>query len=97
MASLDERLVHLVRDRVSRREHDRDDRSTYGAGEQEPQDRVLRDVRQLAEDQVPGPSPVPRLGTDEKAKITPAQRMTGSHTVSADRLGVATCVDIAES
>ena len=38
-----------------------------------------------------------QLGTEEKAKITHAQTRTGSQTVSADRLGVATCVDIAES
>jgi hypothetical protein len=39
---------------------------------------------------------VPRLGTDENAKMTAAQTTTGSQRVSAERLVVATCVDTAE-
>jgi hypothetical protein len=39
---------------------------------------------------------VPRLGTDENAKITAAQRTTGSHVATGDRRTDAASVDTAE-
>jgi hypothetical protein len=40
---------------------------------------------------------VPRLGTEENAKITSAQTATRSHAERVERLAVVACVDIAES
>jgi hypothetical protein len=39
---------------------------------------------------------VPRLGTEEKAKITAAQATTGSQAERGDRRAPAVCTDIVE-
>ncbi len=48
MAAAHERLVHLVRRRVERPEHDRERLAREGAQQERAEDRVLRQVRELA-------------------------------------------------
>ena len=44
-----------------------------------PSTRVLGRVRELPEHEIPGAEAGAEVGTDEKAKITAAQRTTGTH------------------
>ena len=76
-AALDERLVDLVGDGVERGERDRQGRAAHRAVEERTENRVFREVGQLAQDGVHVPSSVERLGIEEKAKITAAQTSDG--------------------
>ena len=80
-------LVQLVGGRVGDPERERRPLAAERPQEQRAEHRELGGVRELPQDEIPRAEAGAEVGTDEKAKMTAAQRTTGAHRRSAAEVG----------
>ena len=92
MPAADEVLVHLVARRIEDAGGERGQTRPRARREQRAEDRVLRQVRALAQERVPGAEPGAQAGIDENVKMTAAHTTTGSHSESAREAGIAAMI-----